>query len=124
MAASRGEIWMANLNPTLGSEQAGVRPVLVLQNDRVSRYTSTVLAVPLTTNLRGEHLPSCLRVPAAEGGLVSDSVLLGHQLRVLDQRRLLRRMGTVSRQTMAGLEIRVLFTLGMVGNIPERPTET
>ncbi len=62
MMARRGEIWLADLNPVRGSEQAGTRPVLIFQNDLISRYTTTVLALPLTTNLRRAILPSCVLV--------------------------------------------------------------
>jgi mRNA interferase MazF len=92
----RGEIWLADLNPTRGSEQGGTRPVLIFQHDVVSRFTTTVLAIPLTTNLRRASLPSCALVAQGEGGLAHDSVALGHQLRVLDKARLQRRLGTVS----------------------------
>jgi mRNA interferase MazF len=119
MEANRGELWLANLDPTRGSEQAGTRPVLVFQNDRVSRYTTTVLAIPLTTNLRRAGLPSCLRIARGADGLTSDSVLLCHQMRVLDKSRLLRRIGPVDRQTLVAVEARVLFTLGIIETTSE-----
>ena len=112
--AKRGEVWLADLNPTRGSEQAGTRPVLTLQHDVVSRYTTTVLAIPLTTNLRRAALPSCVRLAQGEGGLAQDSVALCHQLRVLDTARLQRRLGTVSYDTLTAIESCVLFTLGIV----------
>jgi len=110
----RGEVWLANLNPTRGSEQAGIRPVLVFQNDAINRFTTTVLAIPLTTNLRRAALPSCVRVAQGEGGLESESVLLCHQLRALDKTRLQRRLGTVDPGTMAAVERCVLFTMGII----------
>ena len=75
MSVIRGEIWTAELDPTQGSEQAGRRPVLVLQNDAINRFTTTVLAIPLTTNLRRASLPSCVQVTQGDGGLASDSVV-------------------------------------------------
>ena len=114
MKVARGEIWLADLNPTRGSEQAGSRPVLILQNDAINAFTSTLIAVPLTTNLRRATLPSCVRVDRGEGGLASDSVVLCHQLRVLDKSRLYRKLGLVSRQTIDDVESRLLFTLGIV----------
>jgi mRNA interferase MazF len=114
MTAQRGEIWLADLNPIRGSEQAGIRPVLIFQNDAINRFTTTMLAIPLTTNLRRAALPSCVRVSKGEGGLAEDSVLLCHQLRVLDISRLQRRLGKVSPQTVAAVEGCVLFTLGIV----------
>jgi mRNA interferase MazF len=114
MTVKRSEVWLANLNPTRGSEQAGVRPVLIFHNDLLSRFITTVLALPLTTNLRRASLPSCILIAKGEGGLKDDSVVLGHQLRVLDQTRLQRKLGTVSRTTLAAVAGRVLFTLGIV----------
>lgn len=114
MTLKRGEVWLADLNPIRGSEQAGIRPVLIFQNDTINTFTSTVVAIPFTTNLRRAALPSCLRVAAGEGGLSSDSVALCHQLRVLDTTRLLRRLGSMSRPTMVAVERCVLFTLGIV----------
>ena len=93
MIVQRGEIWFANLNPPRGSEQAGLRPVLIFQNDTINRFTTTVLAIPFTTNLRRAALPSCVRVAQGEGGLEMDSVVLCHQLRVLDRSRLQRKLG-------------------------------
>ena len=114
MIVKRGEIWLADLNPIRGSEQAGMRPVLVLQNDAINTFTTTVLAIPLTTNLRRAALPSCVRVAASEGGLASDSVILCHQIRALDTTRLQRRLGTVSPDTITSVERCALFTLGIV----------
>lgn len=114
MTVRRGEIWLADLNPTRGSEQAGVRPVLVLQHEVVSRFSTTFLAIPLTTTLRRASLPTCVRISRGEGGLASDSVALCHQLRVLDKTRLHRKLGMVGQETLATIESIVLFTLGIV----------
>ena len=112
MKVRRGEVWYANLDPTQGSEQSGRRPVLVLQNDAINRAISTVIAVPLTTNLRCAALPSCVLIAKGEGGLPGDSVGLCHQLRVLDEARLQEKIGKVSSATMTEIEGCVLFTLG------------
>jgi mRNA interferase MazF len=111
--ARRGEIWYAELNPTRGSEQAGTRPVLVVQNDDVNRFTTTVLAIPLTTNLRRAALPSCVAIAKGEGELSEESVLLCHQMRALDTNRLRSKLGEVSEQTLAAVETCLLFTLGI-----------
>jgi len=114
MMVRRGEIWLANLNPIRGSEQAGTRPVLIFQNDTINRFTSTFLSIPLTTNLRRASLPSCLAIPQGEGGLVKDSVALCHQLRVLDGARLLKKLGIVTKETLAAVESVVMFTTGIL----------
>jgi mRNA interferase MazF len=93
MIIKRGEIWLADLNPIQGSEQAGTRPVIIFQNDMINAFSTTVLAIPLTTNLKRAALPSCIQVAKGEGGLASDSVILCHQLRVLDKSRLFQKIG-------------------------------
>ncbi len=110
----RGEVWFANLDPTRGTEQAGTRPVILLQADAVNEYTRTVLCIPLTTNLRRAALPTCLLIRRPEGGLTDDSVALCHQMRALDKTRLVRRIGKLSPETLSALEGRVLFTTGML----------
>ena len=113
----RGEIYLADLDPTRGSEQAGRRPVLVFQHNLINRFSRTVICIPFTTNLRRAQLPSCLLVLAGEGGLSRDSVALCHQMRVLDQDRLVTRLGRVSDEMLAEVERVVAFTLGMRGEI-------
>ena len=114
MTVKRGEIWLATLDPTRGSEQAGTRPVLVFQNDQINKYTTTVLAIPFITNIRRATLPSCVLVQKGEGGLRSDSVALCHQLRVLDKARLVKKLGELSQETIATIEVKVVFTMGII----------
>jgi len=111
--ARRGEIWLADLSPTRGSEQSGVRPILIFQNDAINRFTTTALAIPLTTNLRRAALPSCVKVAAGEGGLTANSVALCHQLRAVDATRFIRRLGAIEPRTMLDVERCALFTLGI-----------
>lgn len=113
MTVRRSEIWLADLNPTRGSEQAGTRPVRIFQNDLINKFTTTVLTIPFTTNLRRASLPSCVQVSKGEGGLDSDSVALCHQLRVLDKTRLQKKLGDLSEEAMASIESRVIFTMGI-----------
>jgi mRNA interferase MazF len=113
MTVNRGEVWLADLNPTRGSEQAGTRPVLIFQNNVINKYTTTILAIPLTTNLRRAPLPSCAQISQGEGGLGNDSVALCHQLRVLDKTRLIRKLGAVSAKTISAIESCVKFTMGI-----------
>jgi mRNA interferase MazF len=108
----RGEVWLANLNPTQGSEQAGIRPVIIFQNDIVSQFSTTIIAIPLTTNQRRASLPICILIEKGEGGLSQDSVALCFQIRVLDKTRLIRRLGQLGAETIAQLEEVVLVTLG------------
>ena len=113
MTPKRGEVWLADLNPIKGSEQAGTRPVLIFQNDSINKFTTTFLAIPFTSNLRRAALPSCVMVPQGEGGLANDSVALCHQLRVLDKARLLHRLGRFENEILADIEAHVMFTVGI-----------
>lgn len=108
----RGEVWLANLNPTQGSEQAGIRPVIIFQNDIISQFSTTTIAIPLTTNQRRASLPICMLIEQGDGGLSQDSVALCFQIRVLDKTRLIRRLGQLSAETIAQLEEVMLVTLG------------
>ncbi len=109
----RGDIFLANLDPTKGSEQAGTRPVIVFQDNRLIPATLTVLVIPLTTNLKTQKLPTCVLVPAGEGGLRQPSVALCHQMRALDKQGLIDRWGALSPDRMAEIERIVLRTLGV-----------
>lgn len=108
----RGQVWLANLDPTQGSEQAGIRPVIIFQNDIVSQFSTTTITIPLTTNMRRASLPISLMISRGDGGLLQDSVALCFQLRVLDKKRLIKRLGQLSPKTIARLEEVVLVTLG------------
>ena len=108
----RGEVWLADLNPSQGSEQAGIRPVIIFQSDIVSQFSTTVIAIPLTTNQRRASLPICLLIRQGDGGLAQDSVALCFQMRVLDKTRLIRQLGQLNPETITQLEDVVLLTLG------------
>lgn len=112
MKVVRGEIWLATLDPTQGSEQAGTRPIIIFQENTISKFTSTIITIPLTTNLRRAALPTCLLISSDQGGLSQDSGALCHQLRVLDKTRLIKRLGQLDSVVIADLENIVLFTLG------------
>lgn len=110
---SRGEIYLADLNPSRGSEQAGVRPVIIVQRDNLKRFTRTVVVVPLTTNLRRAQIPGTTLIPAGEGGLSQDSVALCYQIVVLDRERLLCQLGTLSPNYLLALEQALKYTLDL-----------
>ena len=93
MAVSRGEVWLADLSPTRGTEQAGVRPVLVVQTDRANPHSPHTIVIPFTTRIHKKLLPSHVMIPAGEGGLTQDSVALAEQIRVVDHNRLIRKLG-------------------------------
>jgi mRNA interferase MazF len=112
MKIERGEIWLAKLDPTQGSEQAGTRPIIIFQDNTLSKFTTTIITIPLTTNLRRAALPTCLMIPQGQGDLNQDSVALCHQIRVLDKTRLIKKLGKLESKNIASLENILLFTLG------------
>lgn len=112
MTIERGEIWLANLDPTQGSEQAVTRPIIIFQDSTLSKFTTTIITIPLTTNLRRSALPTCLIISKGQGGLNQDSVALCHQIRVLNKTRLIKKLGKLELEVIANLENIVLFTLG------------
>jgi len=109
----RGEVWMVDFGHPSGPEQAGQRPAVLLQEDVFTHALTTVIVLPLTTNLKRLSLPTTLRIPAGEGGLLQDSVLLCHQIQVRGKARLLSRLGELSAERFAEVQDCVLTTLGM-----------
>ena len=98
MSIKRGEIYYADLSPVVGSEQGGVRPVLIVQNDVGNRYSPTVIAAAITSQRDKAKLPTHIEINAQTCGLAKNSVVLLEQVRTLDKRRLKEKMGS-SRQT-------------------------
>ncbi len=90
----RGDIFYADLNPTIGSEQSGVRPVLVVQNDIGNKYSPTVIVAAITSRINKAKLPTHIEVSAKEYGLTKDSIVLAEQVRTIDKKRLQERIGS------------------------------
>ena len=88
MLVRRGEIYYADLSPVVGSEQGGIRPVLIVQNDVGNRHSPTVIAAAITSRREKAKLPTHIDVQAATCGLTKDSIVLLEQIRTLDKRRL------------------------------------
>ena len=109
----RGEIYLADLNPVKGSEQAGQRPVLIFEDDRLIPATLTVVVIPFTTNLRMAKLPTCVFVAKGEGGLTQDSIAICHQIRALDKKGLLDFWGTLPKHRIQEIEKTLRITLGI-----------
>lgn len=109
-----GEVYAADLEPIRGSEQGKTRPVVVFQNPNLSRFTSTVLCIPLTTNLGRLGLPGTCLIKQDDGGLPQDSAALAFQVRALDGLRLGRRYGKVSTETLNDLADALLNAFGII----------
>lgn len=109
----RGDVYMAELDPVVGSEQGGRRPVLLIQNDLGNRFAPTVIAVPLTASRRKPDLPTHVGVAGGEGGLWHDSIVLCEQVRTLEKSRLIKRLGTLSPLRMKAVEAALSVSLDM-----------
>ena len=109
----RGDVYLADLDPGKGSEQAGRRPVLVFQDDRLIPATQTVVIIPLTSNLRMQKLPTCVLIPQGEGGLRQDLIAICHQIRALDKQGLIENWGTIPQERLLVVDRVVLRTLGL-----------
>ncbi len=110
---SRGEIYFAELNPVQGSEQGGVRPVLIIQNDIGNTYSPTTIILAITSRLNKARLPTHVTLPAQESGLKKDSVILAEQVRTIDKRRLRQKVATLKEPTMARIENAVAVSIGL-----------
>lgn len=114
MEYKRGDIFYADLSPVQGSEQGGVRPVLIIQNDIGNKYSPTVIAAAITSQMTKAKLPTHIEVKEGDFGLPKDSVILLEQIRTLDKRRLKDKLGEVDSHTMQKIERAVLISLGFV----------
>lgn len=110
----RGDVFDARLNPTEGSEQAGVRPVIVVSRDAVNQYSTVIVVVPVTSaeNVRRSY-PNNLLIPGGSGGLTTDSVALGGQVRAIAKTRLLRQRGSLPPDIMTQVDRILKITLDL-----------
>ncbi len=108
----RGELYYADLSPVVGSEQGGVRPILIVQNDTGNKYSPTVIAAAVTSRMTKAKLPTHIELSAGVFGLKADSVILLEQIRTLDKRRLKERIGELSESAMLKVNNALLISLG------------
>ena len=109
----RGDIYMAELDPVVGSEQGGTRPVAIIQNDMGNLHSPTVIAVPLTGSTGKPALPTHVHIPRGEGGLWRESIVLCEQVRTLEKTRLRRRLGALAPESMRRVERALGVSLDM-----------
>ena len=109
----RGEIYLANLEPIIGSEQGGIRPVLIIQNNKGNKYSSTTIAAPITTKRVPNYLPIHIFVFTNQTGLPQTSCVLLEQLRVLDKSRLTEYIGRVNDFTMQEIDRALKISVGL-----------
>ncbi len=113
MNIKRGDIYYADLSPVVGSEQGGVRPVLIVQNDVGNRYSPTVIAAAITSRMSKTSLPTHIAVDGNSCGLSKNSVVLLEQVRTLDKRRLRDRMGALNEDDMGKVNDALTVSFGL-----------
>lgn len=112
MTIKRGEVYYADLNPVVGSEQGGVRPVVVLQNDVGNKYSPTVIAAATTSRLYKAKLPTHIEIAKENSPLPKNSVVLLEQIRTIDKSRIREKIGELPADVMRRIEDALLLSLG------------
>ena len=113
MVIRRGDIYYADLSPVVGSEQGGVRPVLIIQNDIGNKYSPTVIATAITSQINKAKMPTHIELDANEYGLSKDSVVLAEQIRTIDKRRLKEKIGHLDDALMTKVNEALEISFGL-----------
>ena len=113
MIVKRGDIFYADLSPVVGSEQGGVRPVLIIQNDVGNKYSPTVIVAAITSQINKAKLPTHIEIQSSECGLSKDSVVLLEQIRTIDKRRLKEHMGHLDDGSMNKIDEALSISFGL-----------
>lgn len=113
MVIKRGDIFYADLSPVVGSEQGGIRPVLIIQNDIGNKYSPTVIAAAITSQINKAKLPTHIEISAQEYGLAKDSVILLEQIRTIDKQRLREKVGHLDDELMEKVNEAISVSFGL-----------
>lgn len=113
MVIKRGDIFYADLSPVVGSEQGGIRPVLIVQNDIGNKYSPTIIAAAITSQINKAKLPTHIEISAKEYGLVKDSVILLEQIRTIDKKRLREKIGHLDDELMEKVNEALNISFGL-----------
>lgn len=114
MTVKRGDIYYADLSPVIGSEQGGVRPVVIVQNDVGNKHSPTVIAAAITSKTSKAKLPTHIEVYADQNGLNRNSVILLEQIRTIDKKRLKEKMGHLKKETMDQVNNAINISFGLM----------
>lgn len=113
MIVKRGDIFYADLSPVIGSEQGGIRPVIIIQNDIGNKYSPTVIVAAITSQINKAKLPTHVEISSEEYGLNKDSVVLLEQVRTLDKKRLKEKIGHMTDNDMEKVDKALLISIGL-----------
>ena len=114
MTVRRGDIFYADLSPVVGSEQGGIRPVIIIQNDMGNKYSPTVICAAITSQINKAKLPTHIEISAERYNLVKDSVILLEQIRTIDKKRLREKICSTDNELMALVHRALIVSLGMI----------
>ena len=114
MIVKRGDIYYADLSPVIGSEQGGVRPVLIIQNDVGNKFSPTVIATAITSQINKAKMPTHIELDANEYGLSKDSVVLAEQIRTIDKKRLKEKIGHLDDELMNKVNEALEISFGLL----------
>ena len=114
MTVKRGDIYYADLSPVVRSEQGGIRPVLIIQNDVGNKYSPTVIAAAITSRIHKAKMPTHIELCADTYGLMKDSVVLLEQIRTLDKQRLRERIGKLDTSMMVSVDKALYVSFGLI----------
>ena len=120
MVVQRGDIYYADLRPVVGSEQGGIRPVLIVQNDIGNKHSPTVICAAITSQMNKAKLPTHVELQSDVYDLAKDSVVLLEQLRTIDKQRLKERIGTLSESQLPDVEKALSVSLGIANSVENR----
>ena len=113
MIVKRGDIYYADLSPVVGSEQGGIRPVLIIQNDVGNKYSPTVIAAAITSQINKAKMPTHFELTACEYGLNKDSVILLEQIRTIHKKRLREKIGRLDEELMVRVNYALSISFGL-----------
>ena len=113
VVVKRGDIFYADLSPVVGSEQGGIRPVIIIQNDIGNKYSPTVIVAAITSQINKAKLPTHVEISSEEYGLNKDSVVLLEQIRTLDKRRLKEKIGHMTDNDMGKVDNALKVSIGL-----------
>ena len=116
IVVKRGEIFYADLSPVIGSEQGGIRPVIIIQNDIGNRYSPTVIVAAITSQINKAKLPTHVEISSEEYGLNRDSVVLLEQVRTIDKQRLREKIGKLDELQMVKVNDAISVSFGLIDN--------
>jgi len=113
MIVKRGELWWANFDPVKGSEQGGTRPVLIIQNNIINKYAPITIAAPITGKIYSKVYPYNVLVTLKESGLKKDSTILLNQIRTIDKKRLINKIGNLDKEIMKEVDMAIKVSLDL-----------